>query len=65
MSDETTNGNLRLLTPCVGICRIIPENGLCSGCWRTINEITAWSTMDDAERLRIVSNLVNRAALLR
>ena len=27
-----------------------PRNGLCEGCLRTIDEIAAWSRMDDDEK---------------
>lgn len=39
-------------SPCTNICRMNPATGWCSGCWRTLDEIAAWSTMaDDAKRL--------------
>ncbi|NKI94947.1 DUF1289 domain-containing protein [Rhizobacter sp. SG703] len=34
-------------SPCVNVCRMDAASGLCSGCWRTIDEIAAWSTLDD------------------
>lgn len=38
-------------SPCTNICRMNPATGWCSGCWRTLDEIAAWSTMaDDAKR---------------
>ena len=44
-------------SPCVGVCRLDPSSGLCAGCMRTLDEIAAWPTADDAERLAIVQNL--------
>jgi predicted Fe-S protein YdhL (DUF1289 family) len=37
-----------LPSPCISICRMVPATGLCEGCLRTIDEIAAWSRMDDA-----------------
>ena len=37
-------------SPCTSVCRMNPRNGLCEGCLRTIDEIAAWSRMDDDEK---------------
>ncbi len=38
-------------SPCINICQMVPETGLCQGCLRTIDEIMAWgSASDDAKR---------------
>lgn len=42
-----------VLSPCVGVCEISTD-GLCAGCLRTLDEIARWSTMADAERLRLM-----------
>ena len=36
------------------------ENGLCLGCFRTIDEITVWSRTDDATRARILVAVAER-----
>lgn len=45
-----------VLSPCVGVCELRAD-GSCSGCGRTVAEIAAWSTMDDAARLRVMERL--------
>jgi predicted Fe-S protein YdhL (DUF1289 family) len=30
-----------------------PRTGLCEGCSRTLDEIAAWSRMDDVEKRRV------------
>jgi predicted Fe-S protein YdhL (DUF1289 family) len=35
-------------SPCISICRIDASSGLCDGCLRTLDEIAAWSRLDDA-----------------
>jgi hypothetical protein len=34
-------------SPCIGICRMDAETGLCSGCLRTIDEIAGWGSASD------------------
>jgi predicted Fe-S protein YdhL (DUF1289 family) len=34
--------------------------GLCTGCFRTINEITVWSRTDDKTRTSILANISER-----
>lgn len=49
-------------SPCVGVCRMSPATGLCEGCWRTLDEIAAWSRANDARRLRIWAEIEVRQA---
>jgi len=51
-------------TPCVETCEIDGASGLCRGCGRTIEEISAWASMTSAQRLRIMSELAARKAAL-
>ena len=52
---------LAVLSPCVGICDL-GDDGLCRGCLRTVGEIASWSTMGDAQRLRVIEELPSREA---
>ncbi len=47
-------------SPCVGVCTINPAIGLCAGCGRTLQEISGWSSMPQAERERIMTLLPER-----
>ena len=49
-------------TPCINICDIDRETGLCVGCARTIDEIARWATMTNSERRRIMALLAVRKA---
>jgi predicted Fe-S protein YdhL (DUF1289 family) len=51
----------RVPSPCIGVCRIDAATGLCAGCLRTLDEIAAWSTLDDASR-RAVWDAIGRRA---
>jgi len=47
-------------SPCVQICVVHPTEKICTGCYRTMDEITRWSKMDGAERAAIMEELPNR-----
>ena len=49
-------------SPCVQICTIHPDTGLCIGCHRTAAEIGGWSRMASDERRRIMAVLPERQA---
>lgn len=38
-------------SPCISVCQMDPATQLCSGCYRTLEEIATWSTLDDPQRL--------------
>lgn len=52
---------VRILSPCVQVCRI-DEVGLCEGCARTLDEIVRWTSMGEAERNRVLTELPGRRA---
>ncbi|MCX2696326.1 MULTISPECIES: DUF1289 domain-containing protein [Ochrobactrum] len=47
-------------TPCVLVCVIDSESGLCLGCARTLDEIAGWSAMKQDERKAIMALLPAR-----
>ena len=34
-------------SPCISLCEMSPETGLCRGCLRNIDEIVAWGSAGD------------------
>lgn len=52
-------------TPCVKVCAVDGENGLCLGCLRTLSEIAGWAGLPEPERDRIMAELPGRAGLIR
>ena len=49
-------------SPCISVCRMDDASGLCVGCLRTIDEIAAWSVLDDAERRGVLAAIDRRRA---
>jgi predicted Fe-S protein YdhL (DUF1289 family) len=53
-----------LPSPCISVCRMEIATGLCQGCLRTLEEITAWSKLDDEGKRAIWAQIEQRAARL-
>ena len=51
-------------SPCINVCRMNPATGWCEGCLRTIDEIAAWSSLDDDARRAVWKRLPERRAAL-
>ena len=49
-------------SPCVNVCRMDAASGLCTGCWRTIDEIAAWSKLDDDGKRQVWQLIALRQA---
>ena len=52
-------------TPCIKVCVVDGESGLCLGCYRRLNEVAAWARLTDAERDSILAELPERRSLIR
>lgn len=51
-------------SPCVKICVVHREAGLCTGCLRTMDEIANWSTLSPDARHAIMDQLPSRRSEL-
>jgi prolyl-tRNA editing enzyme YbaK/EbsC (Cys-tRNA(Pro) deacylase)/predicted Fe-S protein YdhL (DUF1289 family) len=49
-------------SPCLSVCCMAPDNGLCVGCLRTIDEIAHWSSLSVPQRHRVWQAIAQRAA---
>ena len=49
-----------IATPCVQVCVVDGQSGLCLGCYRTLPEIGGWSRLTDTERTTIMAGLSDR-----
>ena len=52
-------------TPCIKVCVVDGESGLCLGCYRKLNEVATWSRLSEAERDTILAELPDRRSLIR
>lgn len=54
-----------ITTPCVKVCIVDGESGLCLGCYRTLPEIAQWGRLSEAERLEVTTALPARRGRIR
>jgi predicted Fe-S protein YdhL (DUF1289 family) len=47
-------------SPCNNVCRMNPDTALCEGCFRTLDEIAAWSGMSSHEKRAVLARLPAR-----
>lgn len=64
MSDDVWR-RAEIESPCVKVCVMHPAAGLCLGCYRSMEEIVAWSRLTPEARRAIMAELPGRAALVK
>jgi uncharacterized protein len=48
-------------SPCLSVCRMDPASELCDGCFRTLDEIAAWSRLGDEAKRQVWQAIAVRA----
>ena len=51
-------------SPCIKVCAVSGQTGLCIGCGRTLAEIASWGSLDEPRRQAIMAELPGRLAAL-
>jgi predicted Fe-S protein YdhL (DUF1289 family) len=51
-------------SPCINVCEMDARSGLCRGCARTIDQIIAWSKLDDDAKRKVWALLPARRTLV-
>ncbi|MFY0596155.1 MAG: DUF1289 domain-containing protein [Cognatishimia sp.] len=54
-----------IASPCIQICVMHRTEKICTGCFRTIEEITEWSQLSPDTRAALIEELPARQALLK
>ena len=54
-----------IATPCIKLCIVDGESGLCLGCFRSLKEVAGWGRMSDEERVAIMAGLADRRSRIR
>jgi uncharacterized protein len=63
--DSKNDAQAPVPSPCISVCRMSPYNGLCVGCFRTLDEIAAWGqASNDTKRAIWASIDARRTATL-
>jgi predicted Fe-S protein YdhL (DUF1289 family) len=54
-----------IVTPCIKLCCVDGESGLCLGCFRTLPEIAGWPTLSEPARAAVMQALPARRSQIR
>ena len=65
MSAPMNAPSLPMASPCINVCIVDGESGLCLGCHRTLSEVAGWGRLTDAARAAIMAELPARRARIR
>lgn len=65
MTDQPPRPPRAIRTPCIKVCVVDGESGLCMGCYRRLNEVAGWARLSEEERDRIMAELPSRRSLIR
>jgi predicted Fe-S protein YdhL (DUF1289 family) len=49
-------------SPCINVCQMVQETGLCQGCMRTLDEIVAWGSASDEVKRAVWAEIRRREA---
>lgn len=53
-----------IVSPCISVCVMDEQAGICQGCYRTLAEIATWSRISNEDRWDIVQQLRERRQTL-
>ncbi|WP_374654530.1 DUF1289 domain-containing protein [Phenylobacterium sp.] len=65
MTDAPRRPPPPIKTPCVKVCVVDGESGLCMGCYRQLSEVAGWARLSEAEREAIMAELPSRRSRIR
>ncbi len=51
-------------SPCISMCKMAPDTGLCEGCMRTIDEIIGWGAQSDDYKRAVWAEIRRREAAM-
>ena len=64
-TDASATASAEVASPCISVCVMDADGVICIGCFRTLDEIAAWSVLDAAAKRAVVAALPARRARLR
>ncbi len=60
MTANAVSQREEVASPCTNVCKMTPDTGLCEGCFRTLDEIAAWSALTNDEKRWVLAQLPGR-----
>jgi hypothetical protein len=58
--NQTPSPPAAIATPCVKVCIVDGQSGLCLGCYRTLPEIAGWTKLEPQLRDQLMLDLPQR-----
>lgn len=52
-------------SPCINVCTIDEESGLCLGCARSLREVAQWKRMSEEQKQAVINQLPARKQKMR
>ncbi|WP_332764589.1 DUF1289 domain-containing protein [Phenylobacterium sp.] len=65
MTDLPLRPPAPIKTPCIKVCVVDGESGLCMGCYRKLSEVAGWTKLTEDERASIMDELPSRRDRIR
>lgn len=59
-AEHVARGDAEVPSPCIGVCKMDDANGLCSGCWRSLDELAGWGQASDAFKREVWAKIATR-----
>ena len=50
----------KIISPCIGVCKLDIDSNICVGCLRTADEIENWPKLDNEKAMQIMGQIKDR-----
>ena len=51
---------IKIISPCIGVCKLDIDSNICVGCLRTADEIANWPQLDNEKAMQIMEQIKDR-----
>jgi predicted Fe-S protein YdhL (DUF1289 family) len=51
---------IKIISPCIGVCKLEIDSNICVGCLRTAEEIANWPQLDNEKAMQILRQIKDR-----
>jgi len=51
---------IKIISPCIGVCKLDIDSNICVGCLRTAEEIANWPQLDNERAMQIMGQIKDR-----
>jgi len=51
---------IKIISPCIGVCKLDIDSNICLGCLRTAEEIANWPQLDNEKAMQIMEQIKDR-----